>query len=220
VLRRVLHVGSPVPARALVASVAVGSASVKGVKCCSLRRRLGSTRAPGALRSAGPCSVQRFLVFARARQTNKTSQRAEGDRTPQPRRTLPKAAAMSTPLPDLLKAGSEFSHPSGQPWAATAIKCRRRGVGARRARARVGTRPDCAESVRMDLPFWAEDVTGRLYSVGHIEATRVLADQTGSYVALGAGTTAERVEIFLSADDARVLADALRVAADEIERGH
>lgn len=71
----------------------------------------------------------------------------------------------------------------------------------------------------MDLPFWAEDVTGRLYSVGHIEARRVLNDQTGSFVAFGVGTTAERVEIFLSADDARVLADALRVAADEIEGG-
>jgi hypothetical protein len=69
----------------------------------------------------------------------------------------------------------------------------------------------------MDLPFWAEDVAGRLYSVGHIEARRVVPDQPGSYVTLGVGTTTERVEIFLSADDASVLADALRVAADEIE---
>jgi hypothetical protein len=75
------------------------------------------------------------------------------------------------------------------------------------------------KAVRMDLPFWAEDVTGRLYSVGHIEARRLVRDQTGSYVALGVGTTPERVEIFLPADDARVLADVLRVAADEIERG-
>jgi hypothetical protein len=75
-------------------------------------------------------------------------------------------------------------------------------------------------AVRIDLPFWAEDVTGRLYSVAHIEARRVAPDQTGNYVALGCGTTTERVEIFLSADDARLLADVLRVAADEIERGH
>jgi hypothetical protein len=40
-------------------------------------------------------------------------------------------------------------------------------------------------AVRLDLPFWVEDVTGRLYNVGHIEARRVLRDQTGSYVALG-----------------------------------
>jgi hypothetical protein len=93
-----------------------------------------------------------------------------------------------------------------------------KGHRGRAGRARAGARPGSAESVRIDLPFWAEDVTSRLYSVGHIEARRVVPDQTGSYVALGVGTTAERAEIFLSADDARVLADALRVAAEEIRR--